>query len=346
MKKSRTSTNKKSTNKPKNNIRKKNSASPASARPKKVVAKTNSTVKKAPPRPPQNQSPRPKVKKVNNTNVNNDDIIKFNPERERKYMAALGEEPKKQLALRPEKKETKKLVKPTTVLKFVFFIAILAACGYLMFSMEVFNLDNINVEGNQKYTRDEIVSASTLSIGENVFIQLIRNSGTKLPYINTQHYKYTFPSTITIQVEERAPMYFALDKNKQLYYKIDNEGYILEECQLDKKGDCLLVEGIAFTEEVTLGTKIDDVYMHKLDTYNDIKKELESNGIVGNITRVNFANSLTIVTLDDKLNIVFANDSNFKYKITFLKEIIQRNGGSLEGTIDMSIENPVYSKYD
>jgi hypothetical protein len=29
-----------------------------------------------------------------------------------------------------------------------------------------------------------------------------------------------------------------------------------------------------------------------------------------------------------------------------LKGIIQKNGGIVEGSIDMSIENPVYSKYD
>ena len=61
---------------------------------------------------------------------------------------------------------------------------------------------------------------------------------------------------------------------------------------------------------------------------------------------MNFANSLTIVTLDDKLNIVFANDSNLEYKVSFLKGIIEQSGGMVEGTIDMSIDNPVYSKYD
>ncbi|MBQ8379639.1 MAG: hypothetical protein IJX34_02365 [Clostridia bacterium] len=55
---------------------------------------------------------------------------------------------------------------------------------------------------------------------------------------------------------------------------------------------------------------------------------------------------MTIITLDDKLNIVFANDSNLEYKVSFLKGIIQQNGGIVEGTIDMSIDNPVYSKYD
>ena len=55
---------------------------------------------------------------------------------------------------------------------------------------------------------------------------------------------------------------------------------------------------------------------------------------------------MTIVTLDDKLNIVFANNSNLNYKVSFLKGIMQKNGNNMEGTIDMSVEDPVYSEYN
>ena len=86
--------------------------------------------------------------------------------------------------------------------------------------------------------------------------------------------------------------------------------------------------------------------LKKIEIYNQIKKLIEKYELKGNITKVNFSNSLTIIYLDDKLKIIFANDSNLEYKVSFLKGIIQKNGGIIDGTIDMSIENPVYSKYD
>ena len=65
-----------------------------------------------------------------------------------------------------------------------------------------------------------------------------------------------------------------------------------------------------------------------------------------NITKVNFENSLTTLTLDGKLRVVFANNTDLDYKVTLLKEIIQKNGGITNGTINMSIDKPVYSNIE
>ena len=167
-----------------------------------------------------------------------------------------------------------------------------------------------------------------------------------LPYIANTHLNFLIPDTIVINVEERYPMYIALDSSTGKYYKIDNEGYLLEECELSSKGDELLVEGFTFGENVKFGEKINEIYIEKLEIYNSIKNEFENIQIEGSITKVNFSNSLTIVTLDDKLNIVFANNSNLNYKVSFLKGIMQKNGNNMEGTIDMSVEDPVYSEYN
>ena len=101
---------------------------------------------------------------------------------------------------------------------------------------------------------------------------------------------------------------------------------------LDQKFTTIFCSG----ENITLNEEV----------YNSIKNEFENIQIEGNITKVNFSNSLTIVTLDDKLNVIFANDSNLEYKVSFLKGILQKNEQIVEGTIDMSIEDPVYSKYN
>lgn len=246
------------------------------------------------------------------------------------------------------KEKTKIKVNPIAVIKLVFFVGIITVLGYLMFTLETFNLTEIKVKGNEKYTENEIISKANLTIGENVFKQLFlkgKNS-IDLSYISKASFGYSFPSTIVISVKERYPAYIAIDKNTGNYYKIDNDGYILEQCDLSDKKDEVIVEGLVFEENVKFGTQIDEVYIKKIDIYNNIKKLLEEYEIKGTITRVNFSNSLTIITLDDKLKLKFANDSNLEYKVSFLKGIIQKNGDIEEGTIDMSIENPVYSKYD
>ena len=242
----------------------------------------------------------------------------------------------------------KNSIKTAIVLKITFFIAIILIFIYLLFNLEIFNLVRIEVKGNTKYTDQQIMQNSSLKIGENVFKQLFRSdsNNVNLSYIAKSRLHYSMPNVIIIDVEERYPMYMALDSNTGNYYKIDNEGYLLEQCELESKRDELLVEGFTFGDNAKAGEKINEVYIEKLEIYNSIKKEFENFKIEGNITKVNFSNSLTIVTLDDKLNIEFANDSNLSYKVSFLKGIMQKNQNNMEGTIDMSVDNPVYSEYD
>lgn len=242
----------------------------------------------------------------------------------------------------------KNSIKTAIVLKITFFIAIILIFIYLLFNLEIFNLVRIEVKGNTKYTDQQIMQNSSLKIGENVFKQLFRSdsNNVNLSYIAKSRLHYSMPNVIIIDVEERYPMYMALDSNTGNYYKIDNEGYLLEQCELESKRDELLVEGFTFGDNAKVGEKINEVYIEKLEIYNSIKKEFENFKIEGNITKVNFSNSLTIVTLDDKLNIEFANDSNLSYKVSFLKGIMQKNQNNMEGTIDMTVDNPVYSEYD
>lgn len=244
--------------------------------------------------------------------------------------------------------ETRRRVSPKLVLIITFVIGIIVVCAYSMFNLEYFNLQNVEVVGNTKYEEDKIIENTTLVIGKNIFTQLITKDYNKseLPYVSKLGYSYSFPNTIVIQVEERYPEYIAKDKNSDKYYMIDNQGYILEECTLEQKQDELLVEGLSFEENVEFGKKIDDVYIKKIEKFNEIKELLKEAEISTNITKVTFNASLTIINIDDKLDVVFSNDSNLSYKVSFLKEIIKKNGGIVEGKIDMSVENPVYSKYN
>lgn len=357
MKSSRTSTNKKVVKKTVNN--KKVSTSPSSVNTKNTLNRKNTTntVRKSKTNSINNaKNQRNNVNRNSHSAKNNLRLNKVIQDSE--FVPFFDEEsvqknikPNTLRKVEPEKdtkQDKKRKVKSITIIKIAFFIALFICVLYLMFNLETFNLTEIKVKGNEKYTQGEIISKSNLRIGDNIFKQLFFSGKNEiqLAYISKAKFEYSFPNTIVIDVKERYPAYIALDKNTSNYYKIDNEGFLLEKCDLSQKKDEIIVEGFVFEENVELGKKINEVYIKKLEIYNNIKTLLEKYEIEGNITKVNFSNSLTTISLDDKLKIVFSNDSNLEYKVSFLKGIIQKNGGVVEGTIDMSIENPVYSKYN
>ena len=83
----------------------------------------------------------------------------------------------------------------------------------------------------------------------------------------------------------------------------------------------------------------------KLGVPQTKKEAFESSNINRNITKVNFENSLTTLTLNDKLNVIFPNNENLKYKLALLSEILKSLGEDAVGVIDLTKTDPTYSSF-
>ncbi len=247
----------------------------------------------------------------------------------------------KEPRLRKKKRRTFK------VLICVFCVSLLICGGYLLLNHPVFNIESFDIKGTQKYTVEEIVQKLSLNTGKNMFLQVLNCNKSKvieLSYIEDIKFSMKLPNKLSIKVTERVPKYFAFDKEKNKYFRLDENGYILEETTIDQKtSEELLIVGINFDNEVVLGDKINEIDMSKINVYLDIKEELQKSKINRNITKVNFENSLTTLTLNDKLNVIFPNKDELSYKIAFLNEILKSIGEDATGELDLTQTNPTYS---
>ena len=202
-----------------------------------------------------------------------------------------------------------------------------------MFFHPVFNLKAVEIIGTNRYTSDQVLKNGNIDLS-------------KLPYIKSYKYEYKLPDKIVVSVIERTPLYIAYNKDVNKYYLIDGEGYILEESKPEKTSEeQVFVYGIVFSEDFDVGDKINDIDKSKLDMFLNIKNELKNAIASASVTKVSFENALTIITLNDKLNVVFSDDKNLKYVIAFLSEIINNVGIDSIGTIDMTKKNPTFSAY-
>ncbi len=230
-----------------------------------------------------------------------------------------------------------------------FLVALLIAIVITVFFHPVFNLKDVEIVGTNRYTSDQVVSSSNLKLNENIFVQVLKNGNidlSKLPYIKSYKYEYKLPDKIVVSVIERTPLYIAYNKDVNKYYLIDGEGYILEESKPEKTSEeQVFVYGIVFSEDFDVGDKINDIDKSKLNMFLNIKNELKNVIASASVTKVSFENALTIITLNDKLNVVFSDDKNLKYVIAFLSEIINNVGIDSIGTIDMTKKNPTFSAY-
>lgn len=246
-------------------------------------------------------------------------------------------------------KDRKKKVKASKIITLFFFIGIFIVGIYLLLTLPEFNLKDINLNETSNYSKEEIIQKTGLEIGKNIFIQYFtcdKKEVTTLPYIESIKLKMKLPNVVNIEIVKRIDKYYGYDKDNNTFYKLSEDGYILEKADISsKKNDEILLLGITFDDNVMLGNKINDIDLSKIYVYKRIENEFNKDGINGKITKVSFENSLTTLTINDKLSVIFPNDTQLEYKMNFLKGILSKIGEDSVGVIDMTKTNPTYSSF-
>lgn len=246
-------------------------------------------------------------------------------------------------------KERKKKRKVARIILFLVIFGAMIAGVYLLLTLKAFNLENVELNETMKYSKEDIVNKAGIEVGKNIFIEYFKSDKkavTTLPYVESIKLKLKLPNEIKIDVVERTSKYFAYDKDNNKFFSLSDDGYILEEVDINsKKNDEILLTGVTFDDEVMLGKKINDTDLAKIEIYKKIEKEFKKDEISGEITKVSFENSLTTITINDKLNIIFPNDTDLEYKMVFLKTILQSIAEDSVGVIDMTKTRPTYSSF-
>lgn len=246
-------------------------------------------------------------------------------------------------------KKKKKGKKAFIIILIFLIIGVLASGCYLLFTSSTFDVSEVELNGTERYTKEEIMSSLNISFGKNIFIEFFsynKENINKFPYLSDINLNIKLPNKIQLNVSERTSKYLAYDKEKNKFFKIDGEGYILEEGKIEEKTeDEMLVYGITFADEIIFGEKINEIDYSKILTYLNVKKEYEKSGIGMTITKVSFENSLTTLTLDDKLIVKFPNEIELEYKMNFLKGIIEKLPAESVGVIDMTKDKPIFSSF-
>ena len=245
-------------------------------------------------------------------------------------------------------KERKKKRKVARIIFFFVIFGAMIAGVYLLLTLKAFNLENVELNETMKYSKEDIVNKAGIEVGKNIFIEYFtsdKKAVTTLPYVESIKLKLKLPNGIKIDVVERTSKYFAYDKDNNKFFSLSDDGYILEEVDINsKKNDEILLAGVTFDDEVMLG-KINDTDLSKIEIYKKIEKEFKKDEISGKITKVSFENSLTTITINDKLNIIFPNDTDLEYKMVFLKTILKSIAEDSVGVIDMTKTRPTYSSF-
>jgi len=231
---------------------------------------------------------------------------------------------------------------------FLFALIGVITVSLVVLYAPIFNISVIKVKGNTKYSEEEIIQASGLSVGENGYKKLRLNAESilelrltyseknieTLPYIKSSRVSLVFPDGIMIEVQEREPA--AYIKYLDNFLIVDREAYVLEVRDTRPDADLKEIRGIEFLK-YSVGSRLDaadadlvGLAVEILEAVNesDRNSQLKLSEVLDWVDMVDKNNAL--LSLDNRIIVRFNPMDKLQYTIDFTKEIFFKKLNSKE----------------
>lgn len=242
-----------------------------------------------------------------------------------------------------QKKQKTPYKKSAMRAKIAGILCLVLVAVVLFFMSPIFGVDEILVEGNINITPEEIIVASGVKKGDNIFsvnASDVEAGLSKFGKIASVVVTRSFPSSVTIRVDERVEC--AYIKEKATYTQIDENGRVLATAS-GIESAVPVIQGIKIVDsEVGQFMKIDAGNAAELSSLiTRMLSELKVSGIVSNVKTIDLSdlsNIRMILQGDTLVNMGEDGEedgNNIEYKIAYLRAIIpelpaSQNGGVIE----------------
>ena len=234
-----------------------------------------------------------------------------------------------------------------------------------------FRVESIEVSGNQRYTQEEVIQATGIQMGDNLFhlnkYAIYDQVGQSLPYIETIQIRRGLPSTIRVSITEWDAVAKILpnENPEQLIWESDSEqeekpevakeswlisvgGKLLE--QTDEAGNVVEVAGITLLAPEA-GTQMAAHQQEQIQksALLALMEELERQEMLSGVGRVELKNTVIEMNYLDRYHVKMPLDCDFGYKLQALRAAVSERekalGTNITGSFDLTQKNfmAVYS---
>ena len=236
----------------------------------------------------------------------------------------------KKTSKKNNKKKTGKTKKVRKQAKVLFGLIAVTVIVILILCSPLFDIKNIEVEGNEKLSKEKIISFSTLQSYSNIFKfnkKVVKEKIEEIAYIDTVEITRKLPSTVMITIEERQPKYMLQFADSYVY--INNQGYMLE--ITNEKLDIPIL--IGFTTDLSnikAGNRINVTDLKKMDMVIKIYEAIKSNGLGELVTKIDISNDKNyaiILETDGNKKVYLGDCTDLNTRILYLKTMLKTLSG-------------------
>ena len=219
-----------------------------------------------------------------------------------------------------------------------FFLVIVA----LIFIMSIFfKVSRIEVTGNSIYTAEEVIKASGITEGDNLFFINGIAAGTrvavKLPYVDSVQIKRGLPNLVVIEITESKAV-GCVTVGDELW-SVSSSGKFLSSITQADSEHIAVISGVSVSEAATgEHIKAASGEENKLAYLTDILYQIQARGLVGTVTAIDMSNAADPTFEYDGRFLVKlgAMDGNTEYKFGKLLSAVSQLTADDAGTLDVS----------
>lgn len=215
---------------------------------------------------------------------------------------------------------------------FLLFLVVLGAAAALSFTV-LFQINSIQVVGTSRYAEADIIKASGITMGENLFLAKTKQAqqavSQKLPYTGNVKVSRKLPAAISIQVEAAVPDgAVAYDGG---YVLLTSSGKALELVE-QPPADCTVVVGLAVSSAVPGKPVVYEDNDGKA-LYEQLMACVKENSF-GPITKIDISDPYRILMeYDGRVMMNLGSSADLDYKVRFGKTIFDGKNESGEDNI-------------
>lgn len=236
-------------------------------------------------------------------------------------------------------------VRLTWLYGLISAVVILAAVigGCIVF----FKVDQINVEGVDRYTAQEIIDVSGIKQGDNLYLlnkfTIIDEIEKQLTYVQNVTIRRQLPSTLNITVEEYTAAAAVQNDDDGQWWLVSSEGRLLE--RIDGAGDSVQVTGLTLAAP-SEGTDlaVTEEQQSRRQAVVDLLTSLEKRELLDHTQSIALSDSGVVMEYDGRITVKMELSADFDYDVRALATVMEdyvdaKWSDTDSGTLDMTTED-------
>ncbi|MDR0446767.1 MAG: FtsQ-type POTRA domain-containing protein [Oscillospiraceae bacterium] len=226
-------------------------------------------------------------------------------------------------------------------------VAALLVLFIIIFGISVFfRVERIEVTGNRRYTADEVISASGIEMGDNLFFIDVDAAALRIrgamPYVALVRIERRAPDSAIIAITESRAIAAVAEGGS--FWKIDEKGRALERTDFGGTAGLIRVTGFSpSTPREGEQIEVEESYETQKGFLLDVLSAIVSRGVAEDISNLDVANISAITfTYKGAVRVNIGGGDNAMYKLEQVFAQLEKGEPDFRGSVEISKDGKIH----